>query len=225
MDVSRSRRVQGVRLASLARSVLAGMVLILVQPLSLFAYELNHAVVTEDKGIFHLQFTTIIDAPAEYVRQVLTDFTHIYRLNPSVIESEVLPSQQSDETEVRTKVLACAAIFCREVERVEIVRILASGDLQADIVPERSEFRSGKAIWKITALDSRSKLEYEATLEPDFFIPPVIGISVIGKSLKKEVINTFDRVERIASINACRDRTDDITTASLDVSEKKSPCE
>ena len=87
-----------------------------------------------------------------------------------------------------------------------------------------SEFRSGKAIWKITALDNKSKLEYEATLEPDFFIPPVVGISVIGNSLKNEVINTFDRVERIASINACRDRTDDITTASLDASKTKSPC-
>lgn len=225
MDVSRSRRVQDVRLTSLARSLIAGIVVVLVQPLSLFAYELDHAEVTENKGIFHLQFTTIIDAPAEYVRQVLTDFTHIYRLNPSIIESEVLPSQQPDETKVRTRVLACAAVFCREVERVEIVRILASGDLHADIVPERSEFRSGKAIWKITAMDNRSKLEYEATLEPDFFVPPVIGISVIGSSMKNEVINTFDRVERIASINAGRDGADNVNIVSLDVNETKPPCE
>ena len=115
--------------------------------------------------------------------------------------------------------------FCREVERVETVRILASGDLQADIDPERSEFRSGKALWKITAMDNRSKLEYVATLEPDFFIPPVIGVSVIGNSMKKEVINTFGRIERIACINASRDRTDDINVASLNGSETKSPCE
>ena len=123
--MSRSRRVLGVRLISLARLLLVGVVAVLVQPLSSFAYELNHAEVTEDKGVFQFQFTTIIDAPAEYVRQVLTDYTHIYRLNPSIIESEVLPSKQSDETEVRTKVLACASFFCREVERVETVRILA----------------------------------------------------------------------------------------------------
>lgn len=224
MDVSRSRRVQSVRLSSLAKSLLAGIFVVAVQPLSI-AHELNHAEVTEDNGIFQFQFTTIIDAPAEYVRQVLTDYTHIYRLNPSIIESEVLPSQQSDETKVRTKVLACASFFCREVERVETVRILASGDLQADIDPERSEFRSGKAIWKITEIDNRSKLEYVATLEPDFFIPPVIGVSVIGNSMKNEVINTFGRIERIACINASRDRADDINIASLDVSEKISPCD
>jgi hypothetical protein len=105
------------------------------------------------------------------------------------------------------------------------VRILASGNLQADIVPERSEFRSGRAIWKITAMGNRSKLEYEATLEPDFFIPPVIGMSVIGKSMKNEVIYTFDRIERIASINAARGSADDITIASSDVSETRSPCD
>ena len=109
--MSRSRRVQIVRLTSLAGSFLACVVLVLVQPLSSFAYELNHVEVTEDKGIFQFQLTTIIDAPAKYVRQVLTDYTHIYRLNPSIIESEVLPSQNSDETKVRTKVLACAAFF------------------------------------------------------------------------------------------------------------------
>jgi hypothetical protein len=189
------------------------------------AYELNKAEVTEDKGIFRLQFTTIIDAPAEYVRQVLTDFSHSYRLNTSIIESEILPSRQADETTIRTKVLACASVFCREVERVDIVRILDSGDLQADIVPELSEFRSGQAIWKITAMDDRSKVVYEATLEPNFFIPPVVGISMISNSLKSEFITTFDRIERIASINAERGWTEDFTVASAAIQATKPPCE
>jgi hypothetical protein len=227
MDVSRSRRVQSYRLFSLTRSLLVGIVLVsvLFQPISAIACELNHAEITEDKGIFRFQFTTIIDAPAEYVRQVLTDFTHIYRLSSSIIESEVLPSRQSDETKIRTKVLACASVFCREVERVDIVRILASGKLQADIVPELSEFRSGRAIWTITALENRSKLVYEATLEPDFFVPPVIGISVIINSMRNEFITTLDRIERIAYINAKRDGADDLAIAHLNVSETTPPCE
>lgn len=225
MDVSRSRRVQSCRVFSVTRSLLVVIAVVLFQPISAIACELNHAEITEDKGIFRFQFTTIIDAPAEYVRQVLTDFTHIYRLSSSIIESEVLPSTQADETKVRTRVLACASVFCREVERVEIVRFLASGDLQADIVPELSEFRSGRAIWKITALENRSKLAYEATLEPDFFIPPVIGISVIIDSMKNEFVTTLDRIERIAFINAKRDGADDLAIAHLNASETTPPCE
>jgi hypothetical protein len=205
--------------------MIAGLAFVLYQPLVGVAYEMDNAEVTEDKGVFQLQFSTTIDAPAEYVRQVLTDFRHIYRLNSSIIESEVLPKKRSGETTIRTRVLACVSVFCREIERVDIMRVLASGDLQADIVPELSEFRSGQAIWKVTALDDKSRLVYEATLEPDFFIPPVIGISVISNSLKNEFMSTFDRIERIANINAKRDWADDFAFASLEASEPGPPCE
>ena len=223
MDVSRLRWLQWFRLLRTARSIHTAVV-VLFLPFIATAHELSQAEVTEDKGIFRLQFSSIIDAPAEHVRQVLTDFTHSYRLSSSIIESEVLPSKQADTTKIRTKVLACASVFCREVERVDNVRMLASGDLQATIVPELSEFRSGQAIWKITAIDDRSKVVYEATLEPDFYIPPVIGIAVISNSLKGEFITTFDRIERIASINAERDWTEDFTVASAAIQAKRPPC-
>ena len=225
MDVSRLRWLQRFRLISTAKSIRAGLFLVCFMPLLATAHELSQAEVTEDKGIFRLQFTTIIDAPAEHVRQVLTDFSHSYRLSSSIIESEVLPSKQADTTKIRTRVLTCAAMFCREVERVDDVRMLASGDLQATIVPELSEFRSGQAIWKITAMDDRSKVVYEATLEPDFYIPPVIGIAVISDTLKNEFISTFDRLERIAGINAERDWTEDFTIASAAIQAPRPPCE
>ena len=225
MDVSRLRWLQRFRLISSAKSIRAVLFFVFFLPSLATAHELSQAEVTEDKGIFRLQFTTIIDAPAEHVRQVLTDFSHSYRLSSSIIESEILPSRQTGTTKIRTKVLACASVFCREVERVDSVRMLASGDLQADIVPELSEFRSGQAIWKITAMDNRSKVVYDATLEPDFYIPPVVGISIISNSLKNDFISTFDRIERIARINAERDWTEDFTVASAAIQAPRPPCE
>jgi len=53
----------------------------LFQPLSVLAYDLNASVVTEDKGIFHIKISAIIEAPAEHIRQALSDYTHIYRLS------------------------------------------------------------------------------------------------------------------------------------------------
>ncbi|MGD2053942.1 MAG: hypothetical protein PVG45_07520, partial [Gammaproteobacteria bacterium] len=82
---------------------------------------------------------------------------------------------------------------------------LESGDLEAEIVPALSEFKSGKATWKITPVDNHSYLVYEAFLEPDFFIPPVVGSSIVKDNLKNEFFTTFERVERIATFNASRD--------------------
>jgi hypothetical protein len=188
------------------------------------AYELKNAEVTEENGIFQIKVTATFNAPAEYIRQVLTDYTHMYRLSSSIIESEVLPSKQTGETQIRTKLLACASVFCKEIERVDAVRTLASGDLQADIVPELSEFRSGQAIWKITSMNDSSQLVYEATLEPDFYIPPVVGVPAIRNSLKSEFITTFERIERIASINVERDWSDEHTIAKVVIDNNEPPC-
>ena len=188
------------------------------------AYELNRAEVTENNGIFQIVVIATLDARAEYIRQVLTDYRNMYRLSSSVVETEVIEPCRGDETHVRTKVRVCAAVFCREVERVETVRALDSGDLQARIVPEQSEFRSGLAIWKITAMDYGSELEYNATLEPDFFIPPVVGVPAIRSSLIDEFSNTIARVEKIASINAERDWSEEHASTDADVKKTDLPC-
>lgn len=222
--MSRLRRLQLYRLGSRASFIPIAIPVIFFPLFVAHAYELTRAEVTEENGIFQIQITATINAPAAYIRQVLTDYTHMYRLSSSIIESEVLPSKRNGDKQIRTKLLACTSVFCREVERVDAVRTLASGDLQADIVPELSEFRSGKAIWKITSLDEKSKLVYEATLEPDFYIPPVVGVPAIRSSLKDEFVSTFDRIERIASINLERDWSDEHVLTRVAMHRKEPPC-
>jgi hypothetical protein len=202
----------------------AVVALVFFQPSFSAAYELNRAVVTENNGIFQIIVSATLNAPAEYIRQVLTDYRNIHRLSSSIVETEVIETCRRDETLVRTIMLACVSVFCREVERVETVRALDSGDLQAHIVPEQSEFRSGLAIWKITAMDYGSELEYNATLEPDFNIPPVLGVPAIRRSLKAEFIATVARIEKIASINAQRDWSEEHAFADADVNKTDSPC-
>jgi hypothetical protein len=189
-----------------ARSLFAGTILAFLQPVYTLAFEFTEAEVTESNGVFRIRVAATITAPSEYIRDVLIDSLHIYRLSPSIIESEVLSSSENGEKHVRTRLLCCTPVFCREVERVDIVRQLQSGDLEAEIVPDLSEFKSGRATWKITPIKDHSYLIYEAFLEPDFFIPPVVGTSLVKDNLKNEFMTTFERVERIASFNAGRDR-------------------
>jgi len=41
--------------------------------------------VTDREGVYYINASMVIDAPSEYVRYVLTDYVHIYRLNPSIV--------------------------------------------------------------------------------------------------------------------------------------------
>ena len=222
--MSRSRWLQVPRLIVNSRSTLVVLSLMLCPPIYAQMLDFTEAEVTEEDGVFRIKVSAIIEAPPDYIRYILADSAHIYRLSPSIIESEVLPSSPAGEKQVRTKLLCCTSLFCREIERVDIVRMLESGDFEAEIIPTLSEFKSGKASWKITAMDDASHVVYEAHLEPDFFIPPVVGTHLVKQHLLEEFTTTFIRIERIASFNAQRDRSAEHMLVDASTKTLKPPC-
>jgi len=223
--MSRSRWLQLHRLISNTRLTLVALFITLLQPLYALAFDFIDADVTEENGIFRIKVSAVIAAPPDYIRYVLADSAHIYRISPSIIESEVLPASSTGEKQVRTRLLSCTSVFCREVERVDIVRMLNSGDFEAEIIPALSEFKSGKATWNITPMDDGSYIVYEAYLEPDFFIPPVVGTQAVIQNLRDEFTTTFIRIERIASINSERDRNTEQLLSDAAPKTLKAPCE
>lgn len=222
--MSRSRWLQVPRLIVNYRSTLVVLSLMLCLPIYAQMLDFTEAEVTEENGVFRIKVSAIIESPPDYIRYILADSAHIYRLSPSIIESEVLPSSTADEKQVRTKLLCCTSLFCREVERVDIVRMLKSGDFEAEIIPTLSEFKSGKASWKITPMDDASHVVYEAYLEPDFFIPPVVGTHLVKQHLLEEFTTTFIRIERIASFNAQRDKSAEYMLVDAAMKTLKPPC-
>ena len=161
--------------------------------------------INEQSGVYQIKVTAVIAAPASYVRYVLTDYRHIYRLNPSIIESEVLEQFDDGSVSVRTRVVGCAAYFCEEIDRVEKVRMLPSGDLYAEIIPELSQFKSGKTYWSIKPLGDYCEVSYLSDMEPDIFIPPVVGKFLIKKSIRQEMLTSFANLEKISSVIAARE--------------------
>ena len=200
-----SKWLHRLRSAPRRSSLLVAGFFTLYLPLNVYAFDFTDAEVTEDKGIYNIKFSAVIEAHPDYVRYVLDDSTHIYRLSPSIIESEVLAPGDDGARRVRTRLLNCTAVFCQEIERVDRVRMLPSGDFEAEIIAHLSEFKSGKATWRIVPMDDYSYVAYEAYLEPDFFIPPMLGTQVVIQILHQEFSATFARIEKIARINAKRD--------------------
>ncbi len=178
--------------------------------------------INEQSGVYQIKVVALIAAPANYVRYVLTDYKHIYRLNPSIIESEVLEQNDDGSVSVRTKVIGCAAYFCEELDRVEKVRMLPSGDLHAEIIPELSQFKSGQTHWQIKPMGDYCEVTYLSDMEPDIYIPPVVGRFLIKKSIREEMQTSFTNLENISSVIAEREwlNNDQIVT----VDNSNTPC-
>lgn len=109
----------------------------------------------------------------------------------------------------------CVAFFCKDVGRVEDVRKLASGDLQSVIVPELSDLRSGAAQWYIHQTGQRTRVTYQASMEPGFFIPPLIGSYFVKHNIRTELLISFARIECIAKIQAQLDSNPRLQPVSL----------
>ena len=161
--------------------------------------------VIEHGGVYQIKVVAVIDAPASYVREVLTDYIHIYRLNPSIIESEVLRQHDDGAVSVRTRVIGCAAYFCEELERVEKVRVLPSGDLHAEIIPELSQFKSGQTLWHIKKEGDHCEVTYLSNMVPDIYIPPVVGKFLIKRTIREEMQTSFVNLQKISSVLAERE--------------------
>jgi len=158
--------------------------------------------VSETSGVYRIYIVMQMQVPAHYVHRVLTDYKHIYRLNPAIIDSAILHSPDDGVVRVRTRIADCIVFFCMEMDRVEDVRELDDGSLQATTVPTLSDFESGHAEWKIMGMKDRTQVTYQAQMVPDFFIPPLIGSYFVKQKLRQHMLTSLARIECIARIQA-----------------------
>jgi hypothetical protein len=157
--------------------------------------ELTRVELSNEGNVYSIRLEMNLDIAARYVKEVLTDYPHIYRLNPSIVDSRVLPSAPDGAARVLTRVEGCVLFHCVEVTRVEDVYEKNANELTAVIVPELSDFWSGTALWRITQEGSKSRLVYEAQVEPEIFIPPLVGSYFVKKQFKEEMVTTFQHIE------------------------------
>jgi hypothetical protein len=146
------------------------------------AAEFEELSVTEANGEYRLRIVAVLDAPADYVHIVVTDYKHAYRINPSVIKVEILPSDHDGVVRVHNLSEQRVGPFCFNINWVGDILDTGDGDIRVKTVPEPGNFESGDAIWKIRPRGERTWVLHESRLKPDFFIPPVIGYNIMKKS-------------------------------------------
>ena len=138
-------------------------------------------------------------APAEVYRRV-TDHNHLYLLNDDVMESVLLTPLGAPVKKRRVILHVCILLFCRDMKLVESLQENGKDKLIATVVPEESDFRSGKTVWQVTPVGvAQSRLDLHSTFRPGFRVPPVIGPWLIKKKMKQGLSVIITRLESYAS--------------------------
>lgn len=164
------------------------------------AAEVVNVEVTHEDGEYHVTIDAMLDAPPDAVFAVLIDYPRWAEVNDLIKESVVLAGADPSRQLVRTVAEGCVLGFCKRFEQVQWMRASEDRRIRADVVPHMSDLRSGWADTKLTASGNSTLFQYEMMLEPDFWIPPLIGPMMIKRKLRKQAIETAEAVEVAARL-------------------------
>jgi hypothetical protein len=148
---------------------------------------------------YQVQAEVYLAAPPQAVYAVLTDYEHFTRISASIIESRRVQQLGADDTLVYTDTRFCALFFCRHVKEMQKVTRTSPADIVSTVLPEQSDnVKSGSASLHMQAEGEGTLLSWQLSLEPGFWVPPLIGPLLVERSLKAEGHRSADGVEKLA---------------------------
>ncbi len=150
----------------------------------------------EDRYV--VEFVAQLDAPAEAVHAVLTDYDAYPALDPRIQESRVLGRDRDHSLQLYTRMRGClGTLLCRTMQRVEEIQEMPD-ELLATAILDQSDVRVGVTRSQWQATEQGTQVVYRLEIMPKFWIPPLFGPRLMISTLRAGTIELFTNVEKEA---------------------------
>ena len=147
---------------------------------------------------YQLSANIYISAPPAQVYKVLTDYNHLTRISGAITVSHVVKRIDKYTAIVYVETHACAAFFCRTLKQTQQVWQLGPYDIVAQSNPDKSNVSMGSASWHLEANGKGTELIWRNTIEPKFWIPPLVGTAMMDQALRSQVTASAWGIEKLA---------------------------
>ena len=175
------------------------LLLCLAYPLELSAGQVEEGAVSEDSGVYTLQLNAVLDVDSDRVSAIISDHPGLHRLSHVIVQSAMLDPPVPGGLRRRLMLHVCILVFCYKGPLVEDIVERGPERMTTTVVPELSDFRSGRSEWRIATLDHRrTRVRLDYVLEPAFWIPPVIGPWLIKRKMFNIAREAIDHIEALA---------------------------
>jgi hypothetical protein len=158
--------------------------------------------VSKHRGRYELEAFARLDATPESIYAVLTDFDdNAYsRISRAYKESRYLPPASDGTPLVYTRMEGCMLWHCMTLERTERLETREPEYIKSTALPEHSNFKHATSEWVLEPDGDGTLMTYKLELEPDFFVPPVIGPWYLKRTLSQGGLRAVTRIERLARV-------------------------
>lgn len=177
------------------RCVPAASLCLLAAAGNVAAVEVERIDVIKRGKTFVLEAESVVAAPRDFVFDILMNFDHFHRLVAGMVTTRYLPPDEDGVLVGYTLVNSCAWIFCTRFEKVERIWPVPTSDIVTVADPERSDFRFYTTRWRLEDTASGTRMRFTATMQPDFWVPPLLGTWAVKRKLDYTALEMGQVVE------------------------------
>jgi len=164
---------------------------------AVYAEDIQVEVVKKKGNAYHFNMQFIAHASVDKVHAIITDYNNLTQLNPLIKKSRVLPHDVAGVTRVELVTEGCMFFFCKKIIRVEDAQIKDDLSIETQFVPELSDFKSGQTRWTFTSVEQHTLVNYQASMIPDFWLPPFMGPYMLKKQLRSQLHYTAKKINSL----------------------------
>ncbi len=154
--------------------------------------------VSHDAGRYEVSADVYLAAPLPAVYQVLTDYNHLTRITGAIRRSRVVRRVGAHTVIVFVETRACALFFCHSIRQTQQVTEFPPRDIIAKTLAAKSNVKSGSSSWHLYQDGDGTRMHWQMTLAPDFWVPPLIGPALVEGELRAQGEYTAEGVEKLA---------------------------
>ncbi len=176
------------------------LVILSLLPGASLCAEVNSVKVSQEKGVYHLHINMTVNADADSIKRIITDYENLTLTNPYLKESKLINKSEDERTTVSMLTEICIFLICYNIRHVQTFYLINNNVLYSRIIPGMSDFKSGWLRWEIKEKDSNrispdTQIIFDTEVIPDFFIPPVIGPYQVKKKMFEIAKATINNLE------------------------------
>lgn len=157
--------------------------------------------VQRNHKLINVVASMIIDAPRPFVYQALSDYDHFSEMSDSFVESRFIEPAADGTLRIYTKIEGCIWFFCKTINRTARLELDPIIRIVATVEPELSDAKFAREEWVFEDLGTTTRIYYRHDLQPDFWVPPAIGVWAIKAALSRTTLKAAQRIEKMALKN------------------------
>lgn len=163
-----------------------------------YGAEIMSITVERNDGRIYVDADMFIAAPRSHVFAALADYDHFRELSSRYIASRYVEPAEDGTPRIYTEVKGCVLFFCRTIKRYALLQLSPDTNMVALVETELSDLEYGREEWQLQSVSAGTRVLYTHEMDPEFWVPPLIGVWAIRRILTSDALSAAERIEKMA---------------------------